>query len=483
MTATQNSLSRPLRKLFRRTTTTNPYPNLKHLTVFKRARPHRILPSEVWDSILADLSDDFLLLAAGVCSTFNERCIVEYLHRHGVSRQDLRSHSTLTLPADLLPVFALSVQTMPQAHTLVCTFLAFHDVPRELRYLQQFISRADAGQVQQLDLRFDGNVLGTNTPYSQQELLTELEGVLKAIVGKTPGGPVAVLDGSDIHLVGPRFSLASVKADPTTCRLVWEHKTRLLLRDITSIHCSVAGLGTSQPFTLIVFNHQAEPTVRFGAKFRTQQTELNALLPHINFPGALARVRIAALVNPAVLASFVTRHPTIQFIHSELSSKLPPRRLLTEPLALPSLTQIESKHVAHLPALMEAFGGAPLLETISLPIHRRTPGEVVVLTEALRGLATLPGGELRMSLCAWDIGRHAWEPITEAEREVVESLDRITAVSIEADSVGDVMCQLPWLAMLPALESVKVRIFERWASAGEVRAALPGVAEIEVVQR
>ncbi|KAJ7441442.1 hypothetical protein B0H11DRAFT_2095928 [Mycena galericulata] len=395
--------------------------------------PHRPIPPELWELVLEELCDESLLIAARVCSAFNDLCISIYLYRRDITREKL-STSSLVIPSDLLPVLQLWRLT-PQLHTLVCRFWAF-DVLRNLKSLRSFLLRS--GEIQEISISFYGGVVtrhenDTIFPYSGATLLTELGHVFRAMTATT-ATPVVIVFHSHIYLIGAwrsrgsrhfpnrgpaswlekaRFSIKAVNGHPTLCRFV-------INGDIMGIHRKPVASGMAHPFTLITINKETERTLTLGdsiySRMAASGSELAYIIPHITLP-SLETLRIQDDIDPMVFTEFLVRHPEIVCLGYEHSSVCS-GKITTHPLALPRLEKLDCDDPSH-------FG--PLLDA-SIPVG--------ALKRELRRLSLVPIS-INLRMYIWDIGTEPCEPISDDEANIVGCLYGVSAMYINAYSISD----------------------------------------------
>ncbi|KAJ7491852.1 hypothetical protein B0H11DRAFT_2008089 [Mycena galericulata] len=463
------------------------------------------LPPELWELVLEELWDDSLLIAARVCSSFNDRCIAIYLRRRNVTREEIATGS-LAISSDLLGVLQL-LRLTPQIHTLVCRFWAFN-VLRDLKYLREFLSRQHG--LKELSVFFYENVAAayetdTMFPYSQQTLLTELGNVFRAMTAKSMG-PVVIMD-STIHTIGrwglagglvqSQFTVRAVKSAPRLCRLVWGPQRNDILASISSIHCTSITSRTSQPFTLITLDQEFQWSMSLGARWKAKAknavspSQLERIIPHITFP-ILRSLQINEMVDPTILSPFLIRHPMIERIWFNPDHlELPCRKPLHQPLELPKLTDLSCRNPAFLCIALDAFGWSPRLQNVSIALRRHSPAHVAALKLGLRRLSLTPTS-ITLKVDVWHIDEGPWEPIGDDEGRIVGCLYHVSSVFIDAWSILDVRRLIPWLAMLPCLRRVELSIFNEDTLANgtvgsygpsvtsQIRAALPWVAHVSM---
>ncbi|KAJ7115352.1 hypothetical protein C8R44DRAFT_223319 [Mycena epipterygia] len=501
-----------------------PLPSLRNLLSF-RPRPADTgcvsslprLPPELWELVLQELDDDNLLIAARVCSAFNDRCVAIHLGRNDITPISLAT-GTLSIHSHLISVLQLARQA-PQVHTLECRFWAFH-ILRDMKLLREFLVRSQ--ELKDLHLVFHGNMIDAHSndaifPYSQDALLTQFRDILRAMATKSTG-PVVVIASPTIHMIhardlaewGLRYflhvneSIAPVawidkawstlkpeKSDPHLSILVCRRglKRKFICTESVYSVRVVAITAAPDPFTLICFNPDTQPLLELGPSWlhtdSVAAARLTAILPSITLP-SLGTLQINAEVDPAVLRGFLLRHPSIHSINDYRVELSPSPSLLSSPLSHPIVTRLSCKRTAHLPALLASLSASPNLGTIALDIKRHSPADVAQLTRALRCLSLRTGSPIRLEAHAMlFVGWKPWLPIEAEERSVLGCLWCVECVDLRATTVSpqclfrlllsaraafltliflfffqvsDARRLIPWLAMLPALRRVEVSI-------------------------
>ncbi|KAJ7139111.1 hypothetical protein C8R44DRAFT_727217 [Mycena epipterygia] len=512
--------------------------NLLHRRILEPPPPSQsLLPLEVWEQVLEELSDEELLIALRVCSAFNDRCVVIYLARSSISQTSLAT-GNLNIESTLLPVLQLSRLT-PQINTLVCSFSPLR-VLRNMTFLRDLIIRSHT--IGELQLSFEYDLLNAHTidtafPYPQHALQNEFCNVLRAMVAKT-AGPVVIITSGGIYRIHrcdvlhwefryfthgshsvreigrmdrARFGLKPAGAKPHLSILVWRRGMRKRFHHLDSLYgvnvrSIPGGLDGTNAFTLITFisdKHQMWSLDLGAAWFWRGQlrgTQLTTILPHITLP-SISSLDLHEDIDPTVFGEFLLRHPKISEISyrakepKEIKSGIkPPRwprpRLLTsQPLALPSLTHLSSNYynvnVTQMIPLLNSFGLSPHLYHIKMPFKRSSPAHIASLKRTLRCLS-LQTGLLTIEVDGRFASDRRWMAVDDEERQIVGCLYSVDCVELDAYSGADLQLLLPWLAMLPALRRVVL-----WLSSvrdadtpvgvstlSEVRAALPWVPQI-----
>ncbi|KAJ7694329.1 hypothetical protein B0H17DRAFT_1329985 [Mycena rosella] len=495
-----------------------------------------LLPLEMWELVLEELTEEWLRTAARVCSAFNDRCIAIYLRRHEINPESL-AIGTLHIYSPLLSILQLSRLT-PQIHTLVCHFWAYR-VLRDMKYLRQFVQRLHG--IKELQLFFAGNLINAHTvdtifPYSQTTLLAELCDVVRAVVWKSPGPIIVIIDGT-IYRVRPRdlagwgsryffywkhrfgriawidkarFLLKSEEPEPHLFLPVWSpgrgqkpEYTRYL--NSINIRGIPARSGADEPFTFLVLNGVTTEWLELGptsfiSEAAIPSSQLTGILPHLTLP-SLHSLNIHQDLDPATLHQFLVRHPSIQFFHYKVKEPTPalgrsPDKehkaplLTSSPIALPSLETLSCEDPIYIIPLLDTFGSSPQLQWIDIGFVRYSAPQVASLKRALRRISLrTPPTSLHISTL-FNSGMQ-W-PIDEEERNIVGCLYSITRVRLRGENFPEVQSLLPWLGMLPALAHLEISTWDlrdldtdaaaRDSAIQVARAALPWVPRIDILR-
>ncbi|KAJ7510762.1 hypothetical protein B0H11DRAFT_1956020 [Mycena galericulata] len=489
---------------------------------------------ELWEFVFHELGDEDLLLAACVCSTFNDRCIPIYFERKGVTREAFTT-GTIIILSDHLRGLHLSRLT-PPLHSLTCHFGAFK-ILRHLKILRGVLDRCN--EIRELSVVFPVDVINAHAhdTYTQEMLLAELGRTLRAMTARTStpfvidrradtytigrwGFPafqgLAIISGGDLWvrrnlgLRGIRNQARSdskrgSRKDKFAVETDWARPTlRAFALDnasdsdhylgLWSIHGLWVDSGKPKPTLLITLNNHSAERLRLGRTHLSDPVasaaELEFILPHINLP-RLTRVEITESISREKLRDFLVRHPTILSIHYEPFLRPQVDKLLNHPLVVPALVNL-SCTLAHISLLLDTFGLSPHLETITVYFKRTSAQDVVDVKRALRRLSLIPN-----SILFWiGVGNHSkrpWAPISDEEGQIVGCLYAISTLRISADAIADARIMIPWLAMLPSLRHLNIYIYKEWKEnpvvnnspedllfVEEARSALPWVPVIDI---
>ncbi|KAF7348996.1 hypothetical protein MVEN_01420700 [Mycena venus] len=477
-----------------------------------------ILPVEIWDLVIGELALqlEYLLTLAKVCRVFNQLCIARYLLGYGVSAESLAAGS-IEIDQGNLPALLVS-RSAPPLRWLCCRGLGGNQVLRNFERIKTILNHSPALCRLSLAFRYDllKSFHDTHRP-SEKSLLVALCGLMHAMSSKIAGPVVIMSEGSlfrctpedilrwQLHDAGekPFISKAASKflrrpiGISSYAIIRDEHEQPIKVKPITSIGsisiCSIPSLsGSFQSCTFIVFNSESAHSLYLGrtgtalAAHSISSPELTALLPHITLP-ALRDVHLnTTTIEPAVLADFLLRHPSIVSFAYDPPEAEPRPSILSPPIAHPALACIRVMHSSDVVAVLDSVGRSPALQDIAFRYDHNLP------SAALRRIALQPR-DTALQLTLGPPARRG--ALDKAEIALAESLRCIVRITVDCASVSDARALLPWLNKLPELQRVEFRsargIF-RWGAerrdphADTVRfledamAGLPRVAEVLV---
>ncbi|KAJ7489257.1 hypothetical protein FB451DRAFT_1553118 [Mycena latifolia] len=494
------------------------------------------IPPEIWDLILRQLGDDSLFNAGGVCRSFNIRCTAIYSERKNIDPQSLAGGS-LDTQSDSLPALLLPTLT-PQLRTLVCRFSSAENVIQDLEHLRAFLARSQS--MEDLQLHFPAEQLPSTQEEldakleAQEALLPQMDALLHEMADKT-AGPAFIMPTSHVYMIGQWrsrfgrggspgwFGLTPNEEQPYMCNLVWgpvfsrKFAPGGSAANPSSVHLKRV-LGSSEapgPFTFIAFDVDGKWWFAIDQDYANgfpawepsaRPQDMRVVLPHIMLP-SLRFLYINERTDPIPLTQFLLRHQTIELISDQVKGE-GFELLAGASLALPLLTNLACADVAHLGPLLDAFDDSPRLRTFQISVKQHTPAAVASLMHALRRLSLSVLSEpahLEIDLRGTDLldmdpgetdelpSREAlWEPIDDAERLIVGCLYGVDSVRVKCRTVSTARTFIPWLAMLPALQSLDLDIRREGTDSGgsfpaasiallaETRAAMPWVPDIEL---
>ncbi|KAJ7455780.1 hypothetical protein FB451DRAFT_1184075 [Mycena latifolia] len=223
------------------------------------ARSLSLLPLEVWELILEELTDEGLLAAARVCSAFNDRCIAIHLSRNGITPESF-STGTLNIHSHLLPVLQLS------------------------RLTPKFIPSSVTS-----NNLLNAHTIDTIVPYSQRALLTEFCNVVRAMV-EMSAETILLSSPAIYNLRAPVMSRTGACDTSTTGNTVSGalngSTSHLHSVEVRTIPAAADGTG---PFTLIFFETNTTKDLEFGrfswsSEAAVPSAQLTKIIPYLTLP-------------------------------------------------------------------------------------------------------------------------------------------------------------------------------------------------------
>ncbi|KAJ6537992.1 hypothetical protein B0H19DRAFT_1382599 [Mycena capillaripes] len=479
-----------------------------------------LLPMELWELVFESLLDEDLLVAARVCSAWNDRCVRMFLLRSGFSR--LESTTGLILDSHELPALQLSLIPLP-LRTLACRPWG-SVLMRDLRCIQDFVSRSR--DIEQLNLTFCCNFTRIHVAHglSCSAMRAEFCDVLRAMAQKT-SGPLIMISNSEIYLVDhqdlakwwPRQreyrSLSNLQRLPLIKKvrtvltrrtprsdfslLVGQRGKKQAFVCLSSVHTvemrSVHPGSSPQvlpPFTLLTFDEKTQYKLVIGwhssADPWISSERLNTVLPYVHLP-ALETIRIGVVLDPMAFTQFLAAHDRIREIQLERGAPAHVPRademLTSAPVALPNLTRVLCTAAADLALLLNSVHPPPNLTGVTIDFACATPSDALAFKRALRRLSLHTGDvvlclDLRTSACTGP----GW-PDSD-DRLIASVLYCVGRLCIEFSAEDDVRSLLPWAACLSRLRSLHMvcrkTIRQTSSLLQEAKEALPWVSEVQL---
>ncbi|KAJ7099741.1 hypothetical protein C8R44DRAFT_747661 [Mycena epipterygia] len=391
----------------------NPYPalslmgaKLKSWMSF-RSRAYGPFPMEIWTEVIAHLPDHDLLASSGVCQAFNVMCWKAHLHHNGVSNSciaegtiDIRSHSLTALRRSLYP---------PPIGRLSCTF----DNPE----------------------RTHGSELpdpsGTREVYA-----TLLSDIMYSFIPNPAGGPPCLVHLDSLMVAEPlmkrRISVGHIKS--------------LKYRRLSSGPIVIINLNDIGDLILgAAFAHEYSPSGGW----------LTHILPHITLPFLYSLDIQTAAIDPQVLSNFLTRHPNlISVSYRPRETDIPiPRVLINPPVSLPNLQTIGS-NMHPLPLMDGVAPSAPTQVNVRCYPQGSELGNNTGMKSALQRIAERET-DTAPKIDIWDWGLETpFDGELETEWGIVNTLENVHVVRVNAQMVSNARAILPWLALFLALTLV-----------------------------
>src|ERR1700761_8764547 len=165
-----------------------------------RTSAQALLPPELWDLVLDELSNNKLFQTACVCRTFNEISIGLIMRRNNINT----SLGTISIPPHALPALHLSCTPL-EIHTLSCMFRWF-DVLRGARLVREIVAKCP--KLTNIRLEWDFDIFNIppygfltdqkRMPTYPEALLGALRDVLSIAAKRTPG-PLVVVGNASVY--------------------------------------------------------------------------------------------------------------------------------------------------------------------------------------------------------------------------------------------------------------------------------------------
>lgn len=271
------------------------------------------LPVELWDEILALLTNDDLLQTACVSRAWNALSLTIYMCRHNV----ISDTGSIDVPSFFLQALHLACVS-PQITALRCTFPAFA-VLRRMRSLPGAV--ANCPHLTSLSVEWRYDPLETlKKSHARAEIVAIIRNVVRTLADRTPG-PLIVVGSTKIQRferkeIPARYLLIGQQRDGVGASVLGRvtHAesessfsfNRLDWVNVRSIRNG--GAGSLECFTLVTF-----PTASLGlhpTKLLTA-ADISAILPHLNLPALQSLAIRTDEIDGDVLADFQKRHPHI----------------------------------------------------------------------------------------------------------------------------------------------------------------------------
>ncbi|KAJ7043166.1 hypothetical protein C8F04DRAFT_1073863 [Mycena alexandri] len=450
-----------------------------------------VLPFELWDLVVQDLTDKDLLRVSAVCRAFNAVAIGEYLARHNVAI----SSKEVSVPSDVTRALQISC-TPPDVERLVCHFKAFdihRDIYRDLLSLRRMVDRSQ--NIRDLTLSFAGDFFhahkwsGVGSP---RELRGAACAVFSAMAIKVDG-PVIVV-GTDASSMVRTLFLCRAK-DIAGWRLdlfqfnravVPNHLAARLLRffrsgtgpeippqtkvrlpsEPTSKQFTLAEMHTVNtsvrddepevgPYTMLIFNIPFLKLLDLNTRY-ISAPQLTALLGHLTLPALESLSLSTPDINPVVFGKFLLRHTKLQTFHLCVESSSP---LVSPGIAHPTLARIEASGVESICLTIESLHLSPLLAYFAFSVPAL---DLAGLNPAF-SLITQGGLEAHLSLMIESSPDDAVEGImgilSEETVSIAQTLHCFRSVKIVCRSTHTGLRVVQWLALFPTLLTVRFTLF------------------------
>ncbi|KAF7321045.1 hypothetical protein HMN09_00191800 [Mycena chlorophos] len=498
-----------------------------------RRRPPRlasvILPAEVWEVILDQLSDEGLLAASRLCLVLNELAIRMYFHRNNVdlSTPPLRIRSNLARSLFLLacePVGLKSLHVIFWRYGRGHTLLYLHEIAQKFPSLREIRLDLD---VNVLGRQFEEMLAGCKQAI-RPEVILDAWWKLIRVVSMRGGGPLVLVAGGALHrcdvsvLSRSKIVFENKKTGNYTYRetsivkraykalkgkrgmeLYRTQEVELCayldvavkagnvrVEKVDKVHLRpIVGFQDRDGATLLEFESKS---LRLAPNESFSAAQLSAILPQLRVPGLKTLVLGTLEISPGALSQFLANHYRISRIilacpwDSDAAARGPLR--LCEPAAavgfLPSIDLVCHTDIRGIGALLDMYGASHDPTRIATTLHRETAAQRAALVETLEHIATTTQGNETHLLLNIPPGFAATPKVEDSEHDSeAAALGRLRGtreVLIMTDSLEDARAALAWVAHLPSSSEAVFKFDWLWPAAGpDARAGGPTAEEMK----
>ncbi|KAJ6585884.1 hypothetical protein B0H19DRAFT_1110929 [Mycena capillaripes] len=485
--------------------------------------PQQLLPMELWETIFHQLSppDRELIRLCAVCTTFHSLCIHILLTRYNLSEEIFSDHNP-RIPGSLLAALHFSLRSVFPFERFECE-LAPHDLHQNLRFLREILHRSKS--LRDLHLIFHEDLF--DQP-SQETLLNAFCTVLSGMVMRA-GGPVIIVSDTRIFSCRPHdiagWQLHLFRFDrsltmgvrhalnlPQSASGYLSSQTKITIHDgsivtvspLTQLH-SVTVQGIEDPlgrlgsFSILTFNADVITSLSLGQQTHKTLSApgLSAAIIHISLP-ALRQLTIwVDYIDPAVLSRFLMNHPTLEEFDYQGEKGVspdpaPPSHtgiLVDPPVAHPRLTTLRTSNLG-MGSAVAGLDTSPSLHTFSFifPIDPPPAALAGLVSDLWRISSRRNDTVLNLGLSqSRESNLENYWAANDNVRMVAHALQCVRTVDIHCRGCDIGVLTLPWLALLPAVSTVRFTFRRRFgmefinelaAFLEEARAALPRVAHV-----
>ncbi|KAJ6505349.1 hypothetical protein C8R45DRAFT_972441 [Mycena sanguinolenta] len=336
------------------------------------------LPMELWELIFVHLDDAGLLVMAGVCRRFNERCKWILLVTNGVAPSYMKA-GHFVVPAHVLPAM-VRAPFIPTIRHLSCVFeeaeMALH-----LRILSGIVTRARSRDLHTVELRFPNFNQGSADRHDT------LHSFLSAVGAHTPRDIILVTFVHCLCCTIPNLrTFLNCKLDSVN-RYLLESSAIYPIEAILSlkvyfhqpIYFPRQNSDRVRPFTMVVVNEDQIQSLRLAGdslgygspdgSLSTQQ--LAVILPQLALPNLKSLIIATPRADPATLSEFLRLHPKIVYIKDARENPFK-QDLICPAVTLPNLTKVEASTARGLLSLLVGTAASPT-RTLSVPVPSRYP--------------------------------------------------------------------------------------------------------------
>nr|GAT58276.1 predicted protein [Mycena chlorophos] len=461
-----------------------------------RRRPPRpagvILPAELWEVVLDQLSDEGLLAASRICLVLNELSIRMYFHRNNVdlSVPPLRIRSNLARSLFLLacePVGLKSLHVMFWRYGRGHTLLYLHEIAQKFPSLREIRLDIDANV---LGRQFE-EMLAGHKQAIRPEIILDAWWRLIRVVAMRGGGPLVLVAGGALHrcdasvmsrskivfekrkmgvytyretnivkrayraLKGKRGSELYRSQDVELCAYleIAVKAGDVRVEKVDKVHLRPV-VGLQDGATLLEFESKS---LRVAPNKSSSAAQLSAILPQLRVPGLKTLVLGTLDISPGALSQFLANHYRISRIILDCPwdpAERGPLRLC-EPAAamgwLPSIDLVCHTDIRGIGALLDMYGASHDPTRIATTLYRETAAQRAALAETLEHIATSTQGNETHLLLNIPLNFAKTLKIEESEAAALGRLLGTREVLIMTDSLEDARAALAWVAHLPSV--------------------------------
>ncbi|KAF7297307.1 hypothetical protein MIND_00964000 [Mycena indigotica] len=466
-----------------------------------------VLPVELWELILDEMSDGRLVEAAKVCRALNTLALRLYFRRNKMEAcqgaLDIRSH--------LLRALFLAVHPSEGVRSLTVTFWTFGK-GRSVLMLRDIVERWPS--LTEVNLSWRHNILtrhpdmeahSSRKPVSAAAFLSALWEVVvlvaqRCAASRGHGGSeaaVVVADGAlhrcdsgalaaakltwrggafgaELEYVFPRRpgrvrrvlnTVFRAQAPPAySARLEAHARPQFVVRSRTGADIRITRIGGIRVGPLAGGGALIQVDTDYLRLRPDPGLDVAALLPHLRLP-SLATVEIGVPdIAPAAFSQFLDNHALLWTFQLTClwSPKLPspPSRVSAAATGgTYTVTCRDPAHIAGLPDFLAATlpSHPDLRVVVSIPWRRSTPADRIAAARVFAHLgARHPGPSYPALRLPPDFA--AAPPANAAEIAALASLARTPSVTATCPAPADAHALLPLLAHLPALRHLYIRL-------------------------
>ncbi|KAF8212673.1 hypothetical protein K438DRAFT_1804935 [Mycena galopus ATCC 62051] len=279
------------------------------LPIFRKVPEAALLPVELWDVILSELTNDGLLLAACVCRTWNELALALYMRRHNIAA----ASSSMRIPAFVLQPLHISC-VVPQIHTLHCTFPAYA-LLRRMKSLRAVVAKCPQLINLSVDWGYDPFKARTYLPSPPAALVAILRDVLRVLAART-AGPVIVVGNETIQKFAPEdigrwpiIASAESRVSAPVHGNTWKSFWITGSVDAIDVRSIKVGSGPLDCFTQITFPTR---TLTLRPTDDLSLVDAATILSHIYISTVMFLDIETNSIDPVALSKFRDNHPLVK---------------------------------------------------------------------------------------------------------------------------------------------------------------------------